>query len=182
TTATPYVINSTFSEAQDLEDVISINPSAGGNAITNLLNPTDPQDAATKDYVDGINVSAGDGITVTPSGQEFNVAVSNPIVALGKINSDGSSDSGKLIGALINYDPLSPGEYEVVFDSPRPIGDDNYIVQLTLINVPGPGFSIEVSGTSNTGFTVLTSQLSIVSGNLNSSPTDADWYFTVTNL
>ena len=129
-------------------------------------------------------VSEGDGITVTnPTAQEFNVAVTNPVVALGKINSDGSNDVGKLIGASISYNALSPGEYAVLFDTARPVGDNNYIVQLTLIGA-GPDFSIEVTGTpSNAGFTVQISQLSIDAvPSLTSSPTDADWYFTVTNL
>ena len=129
-------------------------------------------------------VSEGDGITVTnPTAQEFNVAVTNPVVALGKINSDGSNDVGKLIGASISYNALSPGEYTVLFDTARPVGDNNYIVQLTLIGA-GPDFSIEVTGTpSNAGFTVQISQLSIDAvPSLTSSPTDADWYFTVTNL
>ncbi|MHA7863829.1 autotransporter outer membrane beta-barrel domain-containing protein [Flagellimonas marinaquae] len=54
TTGTPYVINSTFTEAQDLADVIAIDPSAGNNAITDVTDPTNPQDAATKAYVDSV--------------------------------------------------------------------------------------------------------------------------------
>ena len=53
-TGTPYVINSTFTEAQDLADVIAIDPSAGNNAITDVTDPTNPQDAATKAYVDSV--------------------------------------------------------------------------------------------------------------------------------
>jgi len=81
-TATPYVITAT--EAQDLEDVLSLDPSAGNNVITNVTDPSNPQDAATKNYVDteitnnaadgtetevtgaGINAVTGDGSTATP--------------------------------------------------------------------------------------------------------------------
>jgi hypothetical protein len=42
-------------EIQDLEGVLTQNNDAGGLAITNLLDPTNAQDAATKAYVDAIN-------------------------------------------------------------------------------------------------------------------------------
>ena len=43
-------------EIQDLTSVLTQNNNAGGLAITNLLNPTNAQDAATKSYVDAINI------------------------------------------------------------------------------------------------------------------------------
>lgn len=49
-TGNPYVVTGT--EAQDLADVIAIDPSAGNSRITNVLDPTNPQDAATMNYVD----------------------------------------------------------------------------------------------------------------------------------
>ncbi|TXN36708.1 hypothetical protein FVB32_00005, partial [Flagellimonas hymeniacidonis] len=47
-------------DAQDLEDVIGEDASAGNNAITDLADPTNAQDAATKAYVDA---TADDDIT-----------------------------------------------------------------------------------------------------------------------
>jgi hypothetical protein len=40
---------------------------AGGNAITNVLNPVNPQEVATKNYVDSLETSAGGQITALSS-------------------------------------------------------------------------------------------------------------------
>ena len=45
----------TDTDDQNLSEVLGQGNDAGGNAITNLANPTNPQDAATKSYVDGLS-------------------------------------------------------------------------------------------------------------------------------
>ena len=52
TTLDPYVLSSTDNDSQTLEEVLTLGNSAASNKITNLTDPTDDQDAATKNYVD----------------------------------------------------------------------------------------------------------------------------------
>ncbi|WP_418500935.1 hypothetical protein, partial [Flagellimonas sp.] len=147
---------------QNLADVIAIDPSAGNSAITDVLDPTDPQDAATKAYVDGITVTEGEGITVTPSGQEFNVSVTNPIIATGKVVSGTLSATGASLTG-------SAGSYTVTLSNP-PTGD--YTVQLTLYNTSGNLLTIQVTDQRASEFDVEI---------YDSTPSiaDANWFFTV---
>ncbi|WP_437398810.1 hypothetical protein, partial [Flagellimonas lutimaris] len=153
----------TATEAQDLTDVLTLDPSAGNNAITDVTDPTNPQDAATKNYVDGINVTSGDGITVSnPSAQEFNVAITNPVVATGRVTSGTLTGSGATISGL-------GGSYTITLDNP-PSGD--YTIQLTLYNTSGAIRTIQVTNQTATTFDV-------VIYNSASAIVDADWFFTV---
>ncbi|RIV53890.1 hypothetical protein D2V93_00435 [Flagellimonas taeanensis] len=162
TAATPYVINSTFTEAQNLADVIAIDPSAGNSAITDVLDPTDPQDAATKAYVDGITVTEGEGITVTPSGQEFNVTVTNPVIAMGKII---SGALGTNFG-INNFANNTGGSYEIILSTTP----SDFIVQLTTSSNLGAR-SIQVTNQTANSF-----EVQIYEG---TSLSDSDWHFTV---
>ncbi|NAY92471.1 hypothetical protein GTQ34_11115 [Muricauda sp. JGD-17] len=126
------------------------------------------------------NISAGTGITVTPSGQDFTVAVTNSVIAMGKINLDGTSTN--ITGATVIRNGVGSGNYTVTFN----VGvttDANYIVQLTLLGA-GPEATIEILNVPATGsFDVQISQLSVGAGpSLTSSPLDAQWYFTVTDF
>ena len=158
--------------------------------------------------IDTPTVSEGDGITVTPSGQDFNVAVTNPVVALGRVNNNATivNASGVALPAAgSGVTRTSTGNYSVQFATPRPAGDVNYIVQLTVLNQPQPGTTIEVSNPTVNGFdvtiyapfpmadfyetqdpttptTVDPHTHSVVVDNILYSPVDSSWYFTVTNL
>jgi hypothetical protein len=49
-----YVVIPDYTEMQTLADVVALGNSAGGEQLKNLLDPTDPQDAVTKHYIDSI--------------------------------------------------------------------------------------------------------------------------------
>ncbi|GLU42480.1 hypothetical protein, partial [Allomuricauda sp. NBRC 101325] len=149
-------------------------------------------------------VSAGEGITITPTDQDFNVAVTNPVVSMGKINANGSA--AKITGASVIQN--STGNYTVTFGSPR--GDANYIIQLTLFGATS-GSTIQVTAQDVNGFTVQileplvnaplispsvtvdlggtsdphTHNASIAafpSTDITFSAADAIWYFTITDF
>jgi uncharacterized protein YlxP (DUF503 family) len=83
TTGDPYVVNSTFTEVdgsitneiQDLASVLGEGNSAG-TSITNVTDPTNAQDAATKNYVDTqITANAADGSeTIVNGGTDISVS------------------------------------------------------------------------------------------------------------
>ena len=49
-----YVVIPDYVEVQNLADVVALGNSAGGYQLKDLLDPTDPQDAVTKHYIDSI--------------------------------------------------------------------------------------------------------------------------------
>ncbi|THV59071.1 hypothetical protein EZV76_09510, partial [Flagellimonas alvinocaridis] len=83
TTGDPYIVNSTFTEVdgsitneiQNLASVLSEGNSAG-TSITNVTDPTNAQDAATKNYVDTqITANAADGSeTIVNAGTDISVS------------------------------------------------------------------------------------------------------------
>ena len=73
---TPNYLTS-YTESQGLDDVLTVNTSAGNKNITNLANPLGDQDAATKAYVDELkelilNLQADVGVTDARDGNHYN--------------------------------------------------------------------------------------------------------------
>ena len=150
-----------LNEIQNIEEVLADGNDANGAVITGLGTPTAATDAATKAYVDGINVSQGAGITVTtPAAQEFNVAVTNPVIAIGRIISGASTP----VGATVTNN--TGGSYTVNLSTTP----TNYVVQLTVDNNTGPR-TIQLTNQAASSFSVQIYNAGATS--------DSDWSFTV---
>ncbi|MFC4218523.1 hypothetical protein, partial [Flagellimonas marina] len=108
-------------------------------------------------------VSQGTGITVNQTGQDFSVAVTNPIIALGRITAGTDNSSG---ATVVNN---TGGSYTVTLSiAPAPA---NYVVQLTANSAIGAR-TIQVTNQTATEFSV---QIYDGAG----ATADSDWYYTV---
>uniref|UniRef100_UPI0039817E09 hypothetical protein n=1 Tax=Spongiimicrobium sp. 3-5 TaxID=3332596 RepID=UPI0039817E09 len=92
------------------------------------------------------------------------------VMAMGKVNALATPLGTRTNGATAVLN--SPGNYTVTLNPVNATAD--YVIQLTLLNA-GPGFSIEVDNQLTTGFDVLIYNDANV-------PTNASWYFTVTDF
>ena len=86
--------------------------------------------------------------------------------AIGKVNN--STATSNILGA--NISNLGTGNYQVTFSTNA--NSDDYIIQLSVLNAAGNGYSIEVVTQDPDNFTV---QISDSTG----AAADASWYFTV---
>ena len=111
-------------------------------------------------------VSPGDGITVTPLGQDFQVSVTNPVIAMGNVDSDALSEVTVGLDAA-GIVKNSTGNYTVNLDSGL---TSNYVIQLTT-NGASPRI-IQATNKNATSFDVLIFDQNGVSQ-------DSDWHFTI---
>jgi hypothetical protein len=99
---------------------------------------------------------------------------SSPIVAFGKVNSDGTLARG--YGATVVRN--SAGNYSVTLDTARATA--NYTIQLTIIDANGAGrddYDAAYSGQTTTGFVVETGDND--NGNTDRQALDSEFMFTV---
>ncbi|UBZ12802.1 hypothetical protein LDL77_12975 [Flagellimonas marinaquae] len=180
----------------------------GGVTTNKILNGTILEEDIANGEVTPVKISPSasptDGDILTTTGGT--VSWQPPaVVAMGKVNGDGSH--AKINGATATRNSI--GNYTVTFTTARP--DADYIIQLTLYGATA-GSTIQVENQTNIGFTVsITStqpNFNAVSppfttdlggptpqhthtgfvdpfpivDNLAFSPTDAIWYFTITDF
>ncbi|WP_157518068.1 beta strand repeat-containing protein [Flagellimonas lutaonensis] len=94
-------LSSLGTDDQNLSEVLTEGNDAGGSAITNLTDPTNPQDAATKAYVDAI---ADDDVSVTNTVAGNRIAtISEPGTAAVDINETVTSLSQNTTTGVISY-------------------------------------------------------------------------------
>ncbi|MHA7832589.1 MAG: hypothetical protein ACX93O_15945, partial [Flagellimonas sp.] len=137
-------------------------------AAIDELAASNAADNDTDDTNEIQDIAEGNGITVTPSGQDFEVAVTNPIVAMGRFEISGTTNT-----VNSNVTTIGPGNYRVNLTS-TPLPSD-YVVQLTIINggAPGDARTIQVTTRNTNFFEVQVYESSGVAA-------PSDWYYTVT--
>ncbi|MER3373500.1 MAG: hypothetical protein RIM83_02575 [Allomuricauda sp.] len=144
------------------------NTFATDTELTNAITASDAADNDKDSNNENQTVSPGDGISVTQNLQDFEVAVTNPVIAMGKVdaaaaavNATGLDVAGVVRNAI--------GFYTVNLDSGL---TDDYVVQLTAENTIGNVRIIQASNQGATTFDVLIFDETGASQ-------DSDWYFTV---
>ena len=99
-------------ELQNLGEVLADGNDGAGLAITNIADPTNPQDAATKAYVDSIsdddvsvaNTVSGNRIATISEPGITDVDINETITTLGDANSDGIFDYQSENGTITSFD------------------------------------------------------------------------------
>ena len=80
-------------DSQDLSDVLTQGNDAGGTAITNVTDPTNAQDVATKNYVDNITVtSANIGNNSIGSNNIINGSITSADIGAGEVSTSDMAD------------------------------------------------------------------------------------------
>ncbi|MEZ2416236.1 hypothetical protein ACA086_14855, partial [Muriicola sp. E247] len=119
-------------------------------------------------------ITSTDGsISITPSGNDYDLSVTsvdptNIFHALGLI--DGATSSILKNHNIASVTRASAGRYTVIFTNPTPTGNVDYIVQLTLRNLPSG--TILVSGAGSGSFNVWINDAAGLG-------VDAQFYFSI---
>ncbi|WP_170284058.1 beta strand repeat-containing protein, partial [Flagellimonas olearia] len=158
TSGDPYVVNSTFvevdgsitNEIQDLASVLGEGNSAG-TSITNMTDPTNAQDAATKNYVDSqITANAADGSeTIVNGGTDISVSGSGTSGDPYVVNSTFTEVDGSVTNEVNTRFEVSGANLE--------IEDGNGTLQVPLANLGSDDQTLsEVLSEGNSAGTSIT--------------------------
>jgi uncharacterized protein YlxP (DUF503 family)/prefoldin subunit 5 len=158
TTGDPYIVNSTFTEVdgsitneiQDLASVLGEGNSAG-TSITNVTDPTNAQDAATKNYVDSqITANAADGSeTIVNAGTDISVSGSGTTGDPYIVNSTFTEVDGSITNEINTRFEVSGANLE--------IEDGNGTLQVPLANLGSDDQTLsEVLSEGNSAGTSIT--------------------------
>ncbi|MCR9265902.1 MAG: hypothetical protein NXH86_17240, partial [Flavobacteriaceae bacterium] len=158
TTGDPYIVNSTFTEVdgsitneiQDLASVLGEGNSAG-TSITNVTDPTNAQDAATKNYVDTqITANTADGSeTIVNGGTDISVSGSGTTGDPYVVNSTFTEVDGSVTNEINTRFEVSGANLE--------IEDSNGTLQVPLANLGSDDQTLsEVLSEGNSAGTSIT--------------------------
>jgi len=159
----------------ELQD-ISTNGNAGNVSLSDgstlNLNINDADSDATNEIQ---TITSNDGtLTVTKTGDDYDIGVAVSVYSAGKVNADGTA--AKIHNATSAK--LNTGDYEITFDTALP--DANYIIQLSLLDRAGSGNDdpgITYHSQSTTGFSVNIGDND--NGGTDRSDFDSEFMFTI---
>ena len=166
--ATPVDLSSYLdnTDNQDLANVLGQNNSAGGSSITNVADPTNPQDVATRNYVDNITIGtsgiANDAIT---TGKILDGTVTNSdIAAAAGIAANKLQNNVMIEGediSLLNNDAgyiTSVSSSEITDGTIQDVDvNSSAAIQGTKISPDFGSQNIQTTGTLNTGAATVSS-------------------------
>ncbi|WP_422350452.1 beta strand repeat-containing protein [Flagellimonas sp.] len=157
------VTNSAPDQTVTLADGGSGNVTIGGTYPNLTVDVASLNDADSDPNNENQTVSAGAGINVAQIGQDFQVSVLNPVIAMGRI---ASGVTTSLTGATFVNN--TGGSYTINLSSTP----TDYVVQLSVNSTVGNVRTIQVTNHGAASFNVQIYDATGVAA-------DSDWYFTV---
>lgn len=128
-------------ELQNLGQVLSTGNNGGGSAITNIANPTNAQDATTKNYVDAADAAINARIATTYAFKvTYNHTHTAPTTQVVTITSEDFDDFSLISGN--NFIAPENGTYQFTVSGTSPLG--GIAMQIRITPTSGPTQFIEV--------------------------------------